>query len=56
MSEYPDRWNDEWNDLPEDIRRFATRFGPTNAPILLLGPPDPVTYCTTFLCACGIDS
>ena len=39
MSEYPDRWNDEWNDLPEDMRRFATRFGPTDAPILLLGPP-----------------
>ena len=39
MSEYPDRWNDEWNDLPEDMRRFATHFGPTDAHILLLGPP-----------------
>ena len=24
--------------------------------VAFLGPPDPVTYCTTFLCACGIDS
>ena len=39
MSEYPDRWNDEWNDLPVDMRRFATHFGPTDAHILLLGPP-----------------
>ena len=26
------------------------------ANVLLFGPTDPVTYCTTFLCACGIDS
>ena len=39
MGEYPDRWNDEWNDLPEDMRRFATRIGPTDAHALLLGPP-----------------
>ena len=39
MSEYPDRRNDEWNDLPVDMRRFATHFGPTDAHILLLGPP-----------------
>ena len=24
--------------------------------VVFLGPPDPVTYCTTFLCACGVDS
>lgn len=24
--------------------------------VVFLGPPDPVTYCTTFLCACGADS
>ena len=24
--------------------------------VILLGPPDPVTYCTTFLCTCGADS
>ncbi len=24
--------------------------------LILQGPPDPVTYCTTFLCACGADS
>jgi DNA replication protein DnaC len=23
--------------------------------VLFLGPPDPVTYCTTFLCACFVD-
>ena len=39
MGEYPDRWNDEWNDLPEDMRRFATRIGPTDEHVLLLGPP-----------------
>ncbi len=39
MSEDPDRWNDEWNDLPEDMHRFATRIGPTDEHILLLGPP-----------------
>jgi hypothetical protein len=32
------RWNDEWNDLPEDMRRFATRIGPTDEHVLLLGP------------------
>ncbi len=39
MCKSPDRWNDDWNDLPEDMRRFAIHFGPTNAHILLLGPP-----------------
>ncbi len=24
--------------------------------VVFLGPPDPVTYCTTFLCVCGVDS
>jgi DNA replication protein DnaC len=24
--------------------------------VVFLGPPDPVTYCTTFLCDCGVDS
>ena len=24
--------------------------------VVFLGPPDPVTYYTTFLCACGVDS
>ena len=24
--------------------------------VVFLGPPDSVTYCTTFLCACGADS
>ena len=39
MSEYPDCWNDDWNDLPDDMRQFATEFGPTNGHVLLLGPP-----------------
>ena len=39
MKERPCDWNDEWNDLPEDMRRFATRIGPTDAHALLLGPP-----------------
>ena len=24
--------------------------------VVFLGPPDPVTYCTTLLCDCGVDS
>ncbi len=24
--------------------------------VVFLGPPDSVTYCTTFLCDCGVDS
>ncbi len=39
MRECPDRWNDDWNDLPADMRRFATRVGPTHDDVLLLGPP-----------------
>ena len=38
MGEYPHRWSDEWNDLPEEMRRFATHIGPTDAHALLLGP------------------
>lgn len=38
MSEYPSRWDDEWNDLPEDMRHFATQFGPADDHVLLLGP------------------
>ncbi len=39
MSECAGRWKDEWNDLPEDMRDFATHVGPTDARVLLLGPP-----------------
>ncbi len=38
MSEYPGRWKDEWNDLPENMRHFATQFGPADDHVLLLGP------------------
>ena len=38
MSEYPGRWKDEWNNLPEDMRDFATQFGPADDHVLLLGP------------------
>ena len=39
MREHATRWNDEWNDLPAEMRRFATRIGPTDDHVLLLGPP-----------------
>lgn len=39
MSECAGRWKDEWNDLPQDMRDFATHVGPTDARVLLLGPP-----------------
>ena len=39
MNERATRWNEEWNDLPEEMRRFATRIGPTDEHVLLLGPP-----------------
>ena len=38
MKEPATRWKEEWNDLPEDMRRFATRIGPTDEHVLLLGP------------------
>ena len=38
MSNPKSRWKDEWDELPEDMRRFATRVGPTHAHVLLLGP------------------
>ena len=39
MRERATRWKDEWNELPEEMRRFATRIGPTDDHVLLLGPP-----------------
>ena len=39
MKDRATRWNDEWNDLPKEMRRFATRIGPTDEHVLLLGPP-----------------
>jgi len=39
VKERATRWNEEWNDLPEEMRRFATRVGPTEDHVLILGPP-----------------
>ena len=50
---------------PLDLRTVKTLFGRRQRPRRHKGQPrapvvevslDPVTYCTTFLCACGIDS